>query len=322
MSLLWILLAGVVAAGFFFLSGDRWIPPAWCGRSPFGVDTRPEVSSVSTTMTASTPSGVALAIRILEPYDEPHMIAFVVHGLCLNGAWCASLGEALAAHGVVSALLDLHGHGRSGGKRGFVPARAALIEDIAHAISHVRARYPQIPLLLVGHSVAADFVLSRELAAILAAAGADVVGACGLAPFFAGGATQASFDIRRPLMSFNLRGLLSSRWPALRYNLPIGWPDTDLQATFDRSLLSLLNSGEPPARRLGSLKFSVLLLVGEDDGIISRRSVEALQQGRVVARRIPGADHMSIVPRAADLIVETFVSAQLRRKHDDVESPV
>jgi alpha-beta hydrolase superfamily lysophospholipase len=321
MSLL-ILAAGAASLGLFFLSGDRWIPPSWWGRSPFGTDTRVDGTAAFSTATASTPSGVTLSMRVMEPANEPHMIAFVIHGLCLHGAWCAGLGEALAAHGVLTVLLDLHGHGRSEGKRGFLPDRATLIADIAHVVSHARCGHPKLPLLLVGHSVAAEFVLSRELSELLAADGADIVGGCGLAPYFAGGATQARFDIRRPVMSLNPRGLLSSRWPALRYKLPRAWSDADLQTTFDRSLLSLLRSREMPAGRLRALGFPVLLLVGEDDAIISPRSVEALQSGHVVARRIAGADHMSVMRCAADLIVETFVSATSRRKQHDVESHV
>jgi alpha-beta hydrolase superfamily lysophospholipase len=310
MTVLWFTLFGIAAALLFFATGDRWVLPRGWGRSPFGADIRSSTVTVPTVTMLPVPSGLALASRVLSTANRPRALAVIVHGLCLNSTWYLSLAKAFVAAGVGAILLDLHGHGRSEGGRGSLPRRDDIIVDLAHAILQITARHPDVRLVLVGHSAGAEFVLSVELAAALKNGGAYVVGACGIAPYLAGGKMQAPFSIRRPLISINPRGLVSSRWPALHYNLPRAWPASELQASFDRSLLKLLASGEPPARRLAALAFPILLLVGEDDEIIAPASVIALRTDQVDARLIPAADHMTIVPAAAEPIIETFLRAR------------
>jgi alpha-beta hydrolase superfamily lysophospholipase len=309
MIVVWLAFVGITAALLLFATGDRWVLPRGWGRSPFGADIRPKAVTASTVVMVRVPSGLALASRVLSTAAEPRALAVIVHGLCLNSTWYMSLARACVAGGIGAALLDLHGHGRSQGRRGYLPPRGDIIADLAHAILQISADHPNVRLILVGHSAGAEFALSVELAAALERGGASIMGACGIAPYLAGGNMQRRFNIRCPLISINPRGLLSSRWPALHYNLPGSWSDQDLQASFDRSLLKLLESGEPAARRLAALAFPVLLLVGEHDEIIAPASVIALGTDRVHARVIPATDHMTVVPAASGPIMETFLRA-------------
>ncbi len=258
-------------------------------------------------MMMPVPSGLSLAARVVEAASQPQALAVILHGLCLNGSHYLGLAASLAASGVTTALLDLHGHGLSGGRRGAIPPRVLVDADLAHAIAEIAKHHPDVPLLLVGHSLGAELIISHEVISRLGAAGLIVAGACGLAPYFAGGGMQKPFDIRQPLLSVNPRGLFCRRWPAVRYNLPRVWSDPSLQATFDRSLFQLSASRGDPAERLKDLHIPVLLLVGENDAIISPAAVDALQSARVLANRIPLADHMSIITDAAAAILETLM---------------
>lgn len=301
------LLYGAAAVAAFFASGDRWIPPRGWGRSPFGADSRQHDAHAVSVMMVSAPSGLSLAARIVPAATQPRGLAVILHGLCLNGSYYLGLAASLASSGVTVALLDLHGHGLSEGRRGAMPLRTVIDADLAHAIAEITKQHPSTPLLLIGHSAGAELLVSHEVISRLEATGITVAGACGLAPYFAGRSTQKPFDIRQPLFSINPRGFFSRRWPAVRYNLPCTWSDPSIQATFDRSLFKLSASKVDPAERLKELHKPVLLLVGENDAIISPAAVDALQSAQVLANRIPLADHMSIIANAATAILETLI---------------
>src|SRR4029077_15482027 len=68
-------------------------------------------------------------------------------------------------------LLDLRGHGRSGGVRGFVPRFADYLSDLELFLARIDEIQPapgEVPRILLGHSlgglIALDFVLTHPAA--------------------------------------------------------------------------------------------------------------------------------------------------------------
>jgi alpha-beta hydrolase superfamily lysophospholipase len=306
-----------LAMSIFLFSGDRWIP--WWGEGPFGNAIYREDAPSAPTWIETT-SGSRLAIRETRPSTDTLAIAVLIHGLGLHGVWYADLARALADAGIVAVTVDLPGHGMSSGQRGSLPTRSALLADLEAAVGKISGRYPNLPLLLVGHSLGAELVLSPEVLNGLDQEGVAVHGIAALAPYIAGGELESPYDIHHPVLSVNIRGLVNSDWPVLRYNWPQDFDDPLLQGTFDLSLLDLWRGSGEAEKRLGSLTMPLLLLTGTEDRIISARRVMALAKAvnsrSVTAVGLPGADHMSILSRGGPELVAWARSVLPHRKFE------
>jgi alpha-beta hydrolase superfamily lysophospholipase len=93
----------------------------------------------------------------------------IVHGYAEHKGRYRHLVEILVAAGYSCHLLDLRGHGESGGRRGHVSKFEDYRRDLTRFLDEVRARgAASSPLLLLGHSlgglIALDFVLHHPQA--------------------------------------------------------------------------------------------------------------------------------------------------------------
>lgn len=106
----------------------------------------------------------------LELASEHHIVpnsrgrVVIVHGYAEHKGRYRQLVEALVAAGYACHLLDLRGHGESGGKRGHVSRFEDYRTDIGRFLEEVQTLDAGLsPLLLLGHSlgglIALDFVL-------------------------------------------------------------------------------------------------------------------------------------------------------------------
>ena len=111
----------------------------------------------------------------LELATEHHTVAgsrgrvVIVHGYAEHKGRYRQLVEALVAAGYSCHLLDLRGHGESGGKRGHVSRFEDYRTDIGRLVEAMRTLDASpAPLLLLGHSlgglIALDFVLHHPQA--------------------------------------------------------------------------------------------------------------------------------------------------------------
>ena len=124
-------------------------------------------SSTLSTFTAS--DGDNLAVQDWSvPEDLPvRGVVLVVHGLGEHAGRYELVARRLTSWGFAVRGYDQYGHGESGGKRGALPARGRLIEDLTDVVDSVRHRMPDgLPLILLGHSmgglVASCFVALRR----------------------------------------------------------------------------------------------------------------------------------------------------------------
>jgi alpha-beta hydrolase superfamily lysophospholipase len=87
--------------------------------------------------------------------DDPRGTMVVTHGLAEHGECYHALAKALSADQWETYALDLRGHGRSEGKRGFVRKFGDYVEDLRTFVELVvRSRKNKnSPLVLFGHSM-------------------------------------------------------------------------------------------------------------------------------------------------------------------------
>lgn len=107
--------------------------------------------------------GLALYGQSWSP-AAPKALICLVHGFNDHTARFDSWSRRLAAEGFAVAAVDLRGHGRSGGRRGYARCYHFLLEDIRVLMNNARALFPDLPLVLYGHSMGGNLVTNYLLA--------------------------------------------------------------------------------------------------------------------------------------------------------------
>jgi alpha-beta hydrolase superfamily lysophospholipase len=112
-----------------------------------------------------TRDGLDLFVHQWHAEGVPKQWTFViVHGLGEHSGRYRHMAEWFAPLGADLHAMDLRGHGRSGGQRGYAPSLKALLDDIDIVIARARAG-SDAPVVIVGHSfgglLAIAFALDR-----------------------------------------------------------------------------------------------------------------------------------------------------------------
>ncbi|MEO7241970.1 MAG: lysophospholipase [Variovorax sp.] len=77
----------------------------------------------------------------------------MVHGLGEHSGRYAHVAARLCQRGFAVRGYDHHGHGRSSGGRGGITGPMHLVDDLARVVDATRALVPDIPVILLGHSL-------------------------------------------------------------------------------------------------------------------------------------------------------------------------
>ncbi len=104
--------------------------------------------------------GTKLYAAIWQPAVAPKAVIAFVHG---HGTHCRRYDDWLndfVNEEFAVITFDLRGHGRSGGKLGTIRRFSEYIEDTSLLMKKAREDFPNIPLVLYGHSMGATIVLS------------------------------------------------------------------------------------------------------------------------------------------------------------------
>jgi alpha-beta hydrolase superfamily lysophospholipase len=97
-------------------------------------------------------SGPSLYYASAMPTGGAKAVLAVIPGYADHGARYAHVMGALAEHGIGSVAIDLRGHGRAQGPRGFCARFDEFLDDAGELRRLVEARAKGAPMLLFGHS--------------------------------------------------------------------------------------------------------------------------------------------------------------------------
>lgn len=158
--------------------------------------------------------GPALYFSSAMPSSGAKVMLAMIHGYAEHGARYAHVMGALAEHGIGSVIIDLRGHGRAEGPRGYCHRFDEYLDDVRELRRLVDERANGAPRVLFGHSfgglVAASSVLADP---------AQWKGLVLSAPFFALGHEQPALKL--------LAGRVASRLVP-RLALPSGLAGKDV----------------------------------------------------------------------------------------------
>src|SRR5947208_2214211 len=107
--------------------------------------------------TLTAPDGTLLVYDMYEA-AAPRAAILALHGWADHAGRWRDVGERLCAAGYSTYVLDLRGHGRSGGRRGHLSRFSQLLGDL-QALRRAVRRRQDVPQVLVGHGFGGLVVL-------------------------------------------------------------------------------------------------------------------------------------------------------------------
>lgn len=113
--------------------------------------------------------------------DTPKAVMSLVHGFGEHSGRYADMAAYLNSKNISVVALDLRGHGRSEGRRGYCPNYNNLLTDVDALLAKSRELYPGLPHFLYGHSMGGGLVLNHHLKS----KSSDLIGIIASAPFIA-----------------------------------------------------------------------------------------------------------------------------------------
>ena len=90
-------------------------------------------------------------------------VVLIVHGLGEHAGRYDFVANSLSNWGFKVCAYDHRGHGESAGLPGVLPTLTALLDDLTDVLDDTRQQYPELPLILLGHSLG-GLVASRFVA--------------------------------------------------------------------------------------------------------------------------------------------------------------
>ncbi len=219
--------------------------------------------------------GARLPMRAWLPKDKPRAVIVALHGFNDYSNAFAGPGQDLAKHGVATFAYDQRGFGRAPDRGRWVGAWR-LDADLAEVSRLLRARYPGVPLYILGESMGGAVVIT----AVAGSAGAPKPVCDGIvlvAPAVWGRATMTVFErvglwagnALFPTMTLTGRGLNitpSDNVPMLRALSADPLVIKETRVDTIKGLVDLMDLALASAPRLKGIP--MMLLYGQHDDIV------------------------------------------------------
>ena len=84
---------------------------------------------------------------------SPRAAVIIVHGICEHAGRYDYVASRLNVFGYSAYRFDNRGHGRSGGKRGYIADYQIFVDDTRKIVGIAEEENPEIPLFMLGHSM-------------------------------------------------------------------------------------------------------------------------------------------------------------------------
>ncbi|MBN1381837.1 MAG: alpha/beta fold hydrolase [Deltaproteobacteria bacterium] len=275
--------------------------------------------------------GVALAYYPKMPESTPEAALIFLHGGgAYSGAGYQHLAGGLAEkyHAAVY-LVDLRGHGHSGGPRGDTPSVEQIWKDLRLMVETVRKNHPNLPLYLGGHSSGGGLILNYYTWS----GKADVDGYFFISPQFgyksetARPQSQTSFAKPR-LWVFVVSALSGGRCLGHTRAVSFNYPQDVLTAKplmlkYITRHMSVAITPDHPQEQFGKIDKRFALYIGAKDELFVPQQViqyagyaQKTIQTNSVNRIIENESHLSILSAADDLIGQTIIAWQKTNRTD------
>jgi alpha-beta hydrolase superfamily lysophospholipase len=227
--------------------------------------------------------GVSLAAAGWIP-ESPKAIAILSHGHREHLGRYGHVVNALAADGFAVYGQDHRGHGRSSGTRALITDFDQVTDELNVLAIHARRRHPDVPMVLIGHSMGGLIALrytlkyQDELAALVTSGPAVIIND-GVSPVAETiGRAVARVAPMAPLPDRGDGGCGLSTDPGICDQYAIdhrSWHgDTRLG-----TVAAMLDAGEDTRERFGEIRLPLLAMHGAIDTVTSPHGTKLLHAG-------------------------------------------
>jgi alpha-beta hydrolase superfamily lysophospholipase len=161
--------------------------------------------------------GANLFVQTWDGETYPQGILLLVHGLGEHSGRYQNYVDYFVPRGYTVVAYDTRGHGRSGGRRGYVDRFQQYVDDIAFMVSHIRSAHGNLKPFVLGHSLGSLMALSYGLQHPNEIMGIIVTG------------TAMRDALELPGWKRSLAGVLSYLTPAMQFKsgLPLAYLSHD-----------------------------------------------------------------------------------------------
>jgi alpha-beta hydrolase superfamily lysophospholipase len=108
-------------------------------------------------------NGLMLYFQSWQPLEPPKAVLGIVHGLGSHSGLFGNVVDAIVEQGYAVYGIDLRGHGRSAGQRGYINRWTELREDFDRLRQFVTIHHRGLPYFAMGHSLGSIVVLDYAL---------------------------------------------------------------------------------------------------------------------------------------------------------------
>jgi len=148
----------------------------------------------------------------IHPVAAPRGVVLMTHGLGEHSGRYGHVVHCFQEASLAVVRFDLRGHGRSDGQRGHASTYQSLLDDLSMMVRVTQHRFPEIPLILFGHSLGGNIVANWMIRR--AAEAAVATGAVLSSPWF-------TLTRRPSRLKVAVICALARIWPSLR--IPAGF---------------------------------------------------------------------------------------------------
>ncbi|MBS9533246.1 lysophospholipase [Mycobacterium sp. M1] len=242
--------------------------------------------------------GVRIVYDTWAPAAAPRAVVVLSHGFGEHAGRYHHVAQRFGAAGLATYALDHRGHGRSGGKRVLLHDLSEYTGDF-HTLVGIAAReHPGLPVVVLGHSMGGAIVFSY---------GVDRPDDYRL--MVLSGPAVDMTDAVSPVLAFVAKalGAIAPGLPVEKLDSSLVSRDPAVVAAYDSDLLvhhgrvpagvarALIQVGETMPQRAAALSAPLLVIHGEDDGLVpaagSRRLAECAGSADVQLTVYPGLYH-------------------------------
>jgi alpha-beta hydrolase superfamily lysophospholipase len=230
-----------------------------------------------------------IVVHVWTPEGDARAVVLLAHGFGEHAGRYAHVAAHLNARGIAVVAPDHDGHGLSDGERALVPDLETLVDDFARAGTLARETFPDVPLVILGHSLGGVVATRTVQRGLLPAAGLVLSG-----PVIGGNPDILALLDLDPIPDVPIDPAVLSRDPAV--GEAYGADPLVYHGPFHRETLEALATIVPviaEAAPIGALP--TLYLHGEDDPLapyaVTRPVVEGLGLSDLEQRSYPGARH-------------------------------
>ncbi|MEA5570749.1 alpha/beta hydrolase [Calothrix sp. UHCC 0171] len=110
-----------------------------------------------------TNGSMCLYYQSWHPNNAPRGILAIVHGLGGHSGLYGNIVHQLIPKDFAIYSVDLRGHGKSSGQRGYINSWDEYRDDVSNFLKFIASQNPEIPIFLLGHSLGGLIVLDYVL---------------------------------------------------------------------------------------------------------------------------------------------------------------